>query len=364
MQKTTSYKLLTFYKFVDIENPQEVVKQHKQFCQDIGMRGRIYIGEEGINAQITCNIGQVEAYKMYLENSKYFQGIPDIDIKAVKVDGHKFPKMIVRYRKEIVALGVVYKAEQIKKSIRKFTPAEFKHIMDSGEINNYALLDMRNNYEYKLGHFRTAVPADTISFREVTDFVDKYKKQFEGKEIIMYCTGGIRCEKLSALLDENGLPGVYQIDGGVVKYVNTYNDGNWLGNLYTFDDRISSQVGDSITHKTISKCHYTGEPNEDYHNCRYGPCNAQIIAKPKAYRKHLGFCSEECAKKAYNDLLVRDVSWDPLKYKELRGKIKRDENARAEVTETIQTHIRKWLAGVDFNHKIPVPDTIEEEHLI
>jgi UPF0176 protein len=361
MQKTTSFKLLTFYKFVDIENPEEEVKKQKQYCQDIGMKGRIFIGEEGINAQITCNKGQEQAYRIFLENSVYFKDIPDIDIKAVKVDEHKFPKMIVRYRKEIVALGVVYKAEEILKSKRKLSVDEFKKIMDSGE-DKYAILDMRNNYEFKLGHFKNAVPADTISFREVTQFVDKYKEQFAGKEIIMYCTGGIRCEKLSVLLDQHGLPGVYQLDGGVVKYVNSYNDGNWLGNLYTFDDRISSQVGDEKTHRIISRCHFTGEPNEDYHNCRYGPCNAQIIAKPKAYRKHLGFCSEDCAKNAFTDLFIRDVKWDPINYKELRGKIKQNENKREEVTELIQSHLKKWLAGIEFNHKFPLPDIIEVEN--
>lgn len=355
MQKTTKYKLITFYKFVDIDNPEEEVKRHKQFCQDIGMKGRIFIGEEGINAQATVNLGQMEAYRLYLAQSKYFQNISDFDAKATPVDGHKFPKMIVRYRKEIVALGVLYNQQQIEEAMHKISPEEFKRIMDK-EPEKYAILDMRNNYEYKLGHFKGAVPAGTITFKEVQKIIDKYKDTFKEKQIIMYCTGGIRCEKVSALFEQNGLKDVLQLDGGVVKYVNQFNDGNWLGNLYTFDDRVSTAVGDSQTHRIIAKCHYTDEPNEDFHNCRYGPCNAQIIAKPKEYRKHMGFCSKQCADKAYEDLLIRDIAWDPIGYKELRVQIKLDNSKLLEIKEMVQTHIRKWLKDVEFNHLEPVPE--------
>jgi UPF0176 protein len=353
----TKYTLITFYKFVDIENPKEIVEEHKQFCQDIGMKGRIFIGEEGINAQASANTGQLIAYKNFLANSLYFKDIPDFDEKATNVDEHKFPKMIVRYRKEIVALGVRYDAKTIEKAKHKVTPIEFKEIIDN-HSDKYAILDMRNDYEYKLGHFKGAIPAGTVTFKEVNNLIDKYKKDFEGKQIVMYCTGGIRCEKLSAMFENNGLSNVLQLEGGVVKYINTLNDGNWLGNLYTFDDRVSTPVGDINTHNIIARCHYTDEPTEDYHNCRYGPCNAQIIAKPKEFRKHMGFCSKQCANSAYESLLLRDVSWDPLKYKELRGKIKQDPTKRDEITEQIQTHIRKWLHGVEFNHSEPVEERI------
>lgn len=102
----------------------------------------------------------------------------------------------------------------------------------------------------------------------------------------MYCTGGIRCEKLSALLHEEGIDNFYGLEGGVVEYTNTYNDGNRLGNLYTFDGRVSCQIGDEQTHTTIATCIYTDEKTDNCENCRYSPCNARIIATPQAYRKH------------------------------------------------------------------------------
>lgn len=352
--KESKYTLLTFYKFVNISDPHEQVADHLRFCVDIGLRGRIYIGEEGISATLTGNEGQIKAYRLYLDSIPYFKEIDDIDVKATEVEGHQFVKMIVRYRKEIVSLGFVCKAEDVEKSKVKMPIEKFKEVMDK-EDDSYVILDMRNNYEYKLGHFKNAIPAGTVSFKDLEKVLDDYRKRFTDKKLIMYCTGGIRCEKASIMLEQAGLSGVYQVDGGVVKYVNTYNDGNWEGNLYTFDGRISTHVGDETTHKVISRCHYTGEPAETFYNCRYGPCNSQFIALEKEYERHFGFCSAECVENAKKDLFVRvDKSIDNMQYKDLRGKIKSDPYVRPEITEIIVKHLDKHLAGVEFNHAVPV----------
>jgi len=352
MKKKAPLTLLTFYKFVDIINPEEEVARHKIFCEGIGMKGRIFIGEEGINATATCNPGQLMAYKMYLDNSPYFKDIPDIDTKAVIVDQEQFPKMIVRYRSEIVALGKKYSADEIKEAMYKISPEEFKKIMDN-DSQDHVILDMRNNYEFKLGHFKGAIPAGTISFRDWEIQMDAFKKKYAGKEIIMYCTGGIRCEKVAVMLKESGLDGVKQLDGGVVKYVNSINDGNWLGNLYTFDGRVSAKVGNNETHKVISRCHYTDEPAEEYFNCRYSFCNAQIIAKPKEFRKHNGFCCQECVEKALGDLMVRNVKFDPMDYKAERLKIKLDPEVKEEVEREVRAHILSRVKDVEFKHIHP-----------
>lgn len=347
--------LITFYKFVTIPNPNEEVKKLKNFMSDIGMKGRIYISEEGINAQCSANEGQFHAFKLYLENSEYFQNIPDIEAKKQAIDEHKFPKTIVRYRKEIVSLGKVYTPDEIKKSTHKITIDEFKNVIDNWD-DSYAILDMRNNYEFDLGHFKNAIPAGTISFREFKESIEHYKKKLDGKKVVMYCTGGIRCEKLGAMLEEFGMEDVQQLDGGIIKYVNAFNDGNWLGNLYTFDERVSTKVGDSRTHVIISKSHYSDEPAENYYNCRYGPCNAQLIAKPKEYRKHYGFCSEECANKGMEDLLIKNESFDEFNYKEIRGKIKQNPILKEELTAKVKEHVSQALDKVEFKHKVPVPE--------
>ncbi|MFA7298273.1 MAG: rhodanese-like domain-containing protein [Candidatus Absconditabacterales bacterium] len=346
----TQYTLLTFYKFVDIKNPQQEVKKHLIFCRDIGMKGRIYIGEEGISATVSCNNGQLQAYKTFLSNNEYFNDIIDIDIKSSSIKGHAFEKMIVKYRDEIVSLGVKIDPNQIKNVYQKISIDEFKNIVDSSNTN-YEILDMRNSYEYKLGHFKNAIPSETVNFKEVKEMVKKYSEKFKNKKVIMYCTGGIRCEKLSVLLKNEGVNNFYSLDGGIIKYINTHNDGNWLGNLYTFDGLVSTPVGDKKTHTQIGTCIYTDTPTDYIENCRYSPCNARIIASRKAYKQHLGFCSQECFDKGKHDLLIKpDFSIDKKDYKKLRSQIKLGKIDMHKTHEGISRYLDNKLNKYTFNH--------------
>lgn len=226
---------------MDISNPRDIVREHGDFCKDIGLKGRIYIGEEGISATVTGNKGQCDAYKLYLQSTEYFKDIPDIDTKANRVDGHQFDKMICKYRKEIVALGRVVTEAEVKRANKEISIEQFKDILER-EDKNRVILDMRNDYEWRLGHFKGSVPSGTVNFREVEAQMEEYKKKFKGKKVLMYCTGGIRCEKLSVMLEQKGFDNVYALEGGVVKYTNLINDGAWLGNLYTFDGRVSTHI--------------------------------------------------------------------------------------------------------------------------
>ena len=348
MSSRKRYHLLAFYKFINIQDPEAEVKKMKLFCSDIGMKGRIYIGEEGINAQCTVNDGQKEALILYLESNSYFKNIPDIETKSTPVPDHQFPKMIVRYKKEIVGLGAIYDASEIIESKFKISTEEFKKVIDEGDSSEYLILDMRNNYEYELGHFKNAEPAGTMTFRETEKYISDYRTKSGDKEVIMYCTGGIRCEKLAVLLKNSGMENVKQLDGGVIKYTNLHNDGNWLGNLYTFDDRVSTYVGDEKTHTVIGISHFSGKPAEAMFNCRYAICNKQIIAKPKEYKKHFGFCSEECVHNSINDLNIRDVEFDDFDYNEMRRSIKKGIETKANVQRIITEHIKKNLNNIKF----------------
>lgn len=360
MQTNTAYTLLTFYKFVDIQNPHEEVATHKQFCTDIWLKGRIYIWEEGISATVSGNTWQIQAYRLYLANSEYYRDIPDIDVKATVIEAHAFDKMIVKYRQEIVALGQVVNQAMIEQSRQEITIEEFKQLLET-DAENFAVLDMRNDYEYQLGHFKNALPAGTVNFKEVKWLIQKYKEKLWDKKVVMYCTGGIRCEKLSALLKEEGMENVYALDWWVVKYVNTYNDGNRLGNLYTFDGRVSTQVGDEKTHITVGTCIYTDQPTDNYENCRYSPCNARIICDPKQYRKHFWLCSQQCADRAQEDLLLKNIERDAVDYKALRGIIKQDPAQKQAITDTTASHIRKKLLHVTFRHALPQKEGVVME---
>jgi UPF0176 protein len=178
MKYKETFTLLTFYKFVDVTDPEKEVRDHLIFCKDIGMTGRIYIGTEGISSTVTGNVGQIRAYKLYLENHPLWKGIQDIDIKSNPVDGHKFPRMQVKVREEIVALGKKYSREEIEEAGNRMEIDEFKKILDSGKLDDYIILDMRNNHEYKLGHFKNAIPANTLTFKELEEKIDDYKAEF------------------------------------------------------------------------------------------------------------------------------------------------------------------------------------------
>lgn len=355
---TSSYKLLTFYKFVDIADPKKEVFAHKQFCTDIGMKWRVYIGQEGISATMTCNLWQLYAYKLFLSTHSHFSDLlDDIEEKATDVDKHEFEKMIVKERDEIVALGKTVTQAQINHANKVISVDEFKRIVDQQD-EEWAILDMRNDYEWELGHFKWAIPAGTVNFREVQALIKKYKTSLQDKKVLMYCTWGIRCEKLSALLTEEWVDNFYGLDGGVVKYTNTFNDGNRLGNLYTFDGRVSCPIGDDTTHTSIARCIFTWETTDTCENCRYSPCNARIICTPKAYRKHFGFCSEQCAKAAQEDLLIKNIDRDPVDYKSLRGLIKKDPTQKEAITNQIRQWIRKQLLHTTFVHKEPQKEKV------
>ena len=357
-KKKLDYTLLTFYKFVDIADPHAEVADHQKFCQDIWLKWRIYIWEEWISATLTGNDGQIKAYRLYLATSKYFNDIVDIDTKATRVDKHYFEKMFVRYRKEIVALGTTVTQWEIEKYRKELSPEDFKKLIDSGDLEDWVIIDMRNDYEYKLWHFKNAIPAGTINFREVPDLLEKYKNTFGDKKILWYCTGWIRCEKLSAIVHKAWMENVYWLEWWVVKYVNSYNDWNWLWNLYTFDGRVSTQVGDENTHTTIGECIYTGKPTDNCENCRYSPCNARIIADRKEYKKHMWFCSQECCDKAKNDLLIKDIDRDRYTYQKMRSTIKVKPEMLDHYIQATNKHVNDWLGKTTFNHMESQKETI------
>lgn len=357
-KKKLDYTLLTFYKFVDIADPHQEVADHQTFCQDIWLKWRIYIWEEWISATLTWNDWQIKAYRLYLATNKYFSDIQDIDTKATKVDEYYFDKMIVKYRKEIVVLGTPVTQAEIEKYHKELSPEDFKKLIDSWELEDWVIVDMRNDYEYKLWHFKNAIPAGTINFREVADLMEKYKETFWDKKILWYCTGAIRCEKLSVLANKAWLKDVYALQWWIVKYVNTYNDWNFLWNLYTFDGRVSTQVGDENTHVTIGQCIYSGKPSDNCENCRYSPCNARIIADKKEYKKHMWFCSQECCDKAKQDLLIKDIDWDRFQYHAMRIAIKASPEKIDHYKISTTKHIDERLWWTRFNHLVSQKETV------
>lgn len=345
------YHLITVYKFVDIpsEELKKISQEHLDFCRDIWLKWRIYIATEWISSTVTWWYWQCESYRLYLENSKYFKNIEWFWEKSTPVDGHKFPRMSVKVKDEIVKFWIKTNNRDVEKYKKKLSPKEVKRIIDEKD-ENYIILDMRNDYEYRLWHLKWAIPAWTVNFREVPKLLKKYWEKANWKKILWYCTWWIRCEKASVLANKIWDTEYYAIDGWVMWYVNSYNDWNWLWNLYTFDDRISTFIWDKNTHTTIWECVYSKKLTDNCENCRYSPCNAKLIADKKEFKSYAWFCSLECFEKAKKDLLIKDISWDSLNYQKIRNDSKSNPKNKEKNLELVKNHLDKTLWKKEFNH--------------
>jgi UPF0176 protein len=283
------YRVLLYYQYVTIENPEEFVKEHKAFCDELGLKGRILIANEGINGTVS---GTIEATEKYMEKMKQDPRFASMIYKIDEVDEHAFPKMKVRFRPELVTLRLEDDVNPLELTGTYLSPKEFyERLQDPDTI----VLDARNDYEYDLGHFRGAVRPDILNFRDLPQWVRENKEMFADKKIITYCTGGVRCEKFSGWLLKEGFEDVAQLHGGIVTYGKDpeVQGELWDGQLYVFDERISVPVNQK-EHVVVGKDYFTGEPCERYVNCANPECNRKIITSEENEHKYMRACSHEC----------------------------------------------------------------------
>jgi UPF0176 protein len=283
------YRVLLYYKYVTIENPEEVSKDHLDFCNEIGLKGRIIIAAEGINGTVSGTVEQTEAYMRYMDEHPLFSGIT---FKIDEASEHAFKKMRVRFRPELVTLRLEDDVDPHVQTGKHLKPKEFFEAMQEEDT---VVIDARNDYEYDLGHFRGAVRPDILNFRDLPQWIRENKQDFEGKKILTYCTGGIRCEKFSGWLLKEGFEDVSQLEGGIVTYGKDpeVQGELWDGQLYVFDERISVPVNrkESVV---VGKDYFSGEPCERYVNCANPECNKKILCSEENEHKHLRSCSNEC----------------------------------------------------------------------
>lgn len=283
------YKVLLYYQYVTIENPEEFAAEHKAFCEEIGLKGRILVATEGINGTVS---GTAEQTDLYMEKMKQDPRFADMIFKIDEADEHAFKKMKVRHRPELVTLRLEDDVNPHEITGQYLSPKEFyERLQDPDTI----VLDARNDYEYDLGHFRGAVRPDILNFRDLPDWVRENKEMFADKKIITYCTGGIRCEKFSGWLLKEGFKDVAQLHGGIVTYGKDpeVQGELWDGQLYVFDERIGVPVNQK-EHVVVGKDYYSGEPCERYVNCANPACNRKILCSEENEHKYLRSCSHEC----------------------------------------------------------------------
>jgi UPF0176 protein len=282
-----SYSVLAYYAIIPITDPHAEVARHKEFFSSSDFKGRIYISEQGINGQASGGLADAERYMAWLKSDPRFKGVV---FKTHPAKEHAFPKMTVKYRKQLVAIDCPVDLSERGESV---PPKAWKEMLKN-RTPETLLLDVRNDYEWKAGHFEGAELPKLEQFREFPEYAKELKEKCGSKEtpIMMYCTGGIRCEFYSAVLKKEGFKKVYQLDGGVIQYGLEEGSAEWKGKLFVFDDRLVVPLSEET--ETISLCSHCGEKNDVYYNCANMDCNALFFCCLTCLRVHQGCCSAKC----------------------------------------------------------------------
>ncbi|HVZ95352.1 MAG TPA: rhodanese-related sulfurtransferase [Chitinophagaceae bacterium] len=290
LQKENESRItISFYNYFFIEDPQAFRDAMYKNCFDLKVLGRIYVAHEGINAQISVPVSGYEKFREYLYS------IPELNNLRlnIAVDNNEksFWVLKVKVRSKIVADGIRDKEFDMRKKGRYVDAKTFNQLTDDPET---IVVDMRNHYEYEIGHFENAIEIPSDTFREQLPVAVNMLQEKKDKNIIMYCTGGIRCEKASAWMLHNGFKNVFHLEGGIIHYANTAKKENlpnkFRGKNFVFDGRLGEAVGEEV----ISFCHQCGKPCDTHTNCANEGCHLLFIQCKECAEKYKGCCSEEC----------------------------------------------------------------------
>ena len=286
-QRTT----LSFYQYHHIENPELFRNQLYKHWRKLGVYGRIYVANEGINGQISVPTQLFEAFKEDMYSIEWLNGAR-LNI-AVDDDGKSFYKLKIKVRsKKIVADGLDDDAFDVTKRGKHLSAEEVNQLMESPDT---VVVDMRNHYESEVGHFEGAICPDVETFREALPIVEEMLDSKKEAPIIMYCTGGIRCEKASAYYLHKGFDKVYMIDGGIIEYTRQCREQGLLnkfkGKNFVFDERMGERIGEEI----ISCCHQCGAPSDNHVNCANDACHILFIQCKACAEKYHDCCSQKCS---------------------------------------------------------------------
>ncbi len=288
MDHQEAYFVLAYYIFTPIEDPNAEVTKHLEFVRQHDITCRVYISEEGINGQMSARQRDAELYMQWLKSDPRFA---EVSFKVHFHSEHVFPRAAVKYRKQLVAID-----EQVDFSLvgKHVSPGEWKQMLLSRDENT-VLIDVRNDYEWAIGHFEGAELPKLDTFRRFPEYARKLKERCDpaSTKVMMYCTGGIRCELYSALMKKEGFENVVQLDGGVINYGLKEGNEHWRGKLFVFDDRLAVPI-DGKDAETISSCHHCHQPSDVYYNCANMDCNELFLSCPPCAKKFQGCCCTNC----------------------------------------------------------------------
>jgi UPF0176 protein len=289
MEESKKYYVLAYYYFTHIEEPDLEVARHKEFFSSRDAHARTYISHQGINGQMSASPQAAEEYMEWLKSDPRFAGV---EFKIHYYHEHVFPRCTIKKRKQLVALDV----EVDPKEGGEHVPPAQWHEMLQNRDEDTILIDVRNDYEWKLGRFEGSELPELDTFREFPQYAKSLKEQRDPAKtkVMMCCTGGIRCELYSALLKKEGFEHVYQLDGGIINYGLKEGSKGWLGKLFVFDDRLAVPINEEQPAPAIATCHYCGVTAEHYYNCANMDCNELFLCCPSCADKMSGCCCSEC----------------------------------------------------------------------
>lgn len=282
---------LSFYRYWKLDQPAAFRDDLFIKLSELGVLGRIYVAQEGINAQISVPDENFVAFKEVLYSYSFMNGMR----LNVAIDEHakSFFVLDIKVRRKIVADGLNDETFDVTNKGIHLKAEEFNKLADDP---NTIIVDMRNHYEHEVGHFENAILPDVDTFREALPVVEKILEPHKDKNIVMYCTGGIRCEKASAYYKHKGFKNVYQLEGGIIEYARRAKEQNlpikFKGKNFVFDERLGEKISDDV----IAKCHQCGSPCDTHVNCANDGCHLLFIQCENCKKKYEGCCSTECQK--------------------------------------------------------------------
>lgn len=282
------YLVYAFYHFTEIAEPKNFASMWQKALTKLDVKGRIYIHLDGVNA--TCSLSRItkEKFESWLKEQP---GFKDVVLKIHSWDCHTFARLNVRARPYLVAVD---KKCDLSKRAEHVSPKKWKELLQRKDVLH---LDVRNQFEYELGHFEGAEPPNCTTFREYSEKIQELAKKYDPKKtpVMMSCTGGIRCEIYSPLLKEAGFETIYQLDGGVINYGLQEGSAHWKGKLFVFDDRMSIDISEEKSEPIATCYHCKTALCEDVYNCANMDCNYLFFSCPSCLMKDKGCCSSTCS---------------------------------------------------------------------
>jgi len=284
------YHVLLYYQFVAIEDPEQFAEQHRALCSELNLRGRILVAPEGLNGTVSGTVEACNAYRHAVGQDPRFA---DMIFKVDEALEHAFRKMFVRVKKELVTFRADLPSNPLDVTGKRLNPSQWKQMLESEDV---IVIDGRTDYEFDIGHFRGAVRPDCESFREFPDWIRETFGSQKDKTFLTYCTGGIRCEKLTSFMIHDGFKHVYQLDGGIVSYGKDEQTKGalWDGLCYVFDERVTVPINHTDDRKVVGVCHHCGTQTERYVNCRNYRCRLQHLACEPCETLFNSGCSMQC----------------------------------------------------------------------